>query len=50
MAVPPRGAKVVLGAVLKTFAGIDYDWVEPTEKLQLSNLQHSEQLDLMNLN
>ena len=38
MAVPPRGAKVVLEAVLKTFAGIDYNWVEPTEKLQLNNL------------
>ena len=26
-------------AVLQTFAGIDYDWVKPTEKLQLSNLE-----------
>lgn len=50
MAVPPRGAKVVLEAVLKTFAGIDYDWVKPTEKLQLSNLQHTEQLNLISLN
>lgn len=38
MAVPPRGAEVVLEAVLKTFAGINYDWVEPTKKLQLNNL------------
>lgn len=38
MAVPPEGAEVVLHAVLQTFAGISYDWVEPTEKLQLKNL------------
>lgn len=38
MAVPPEGAKVVLEAVLKTFAGIKYDWVQPTEKLQLDHL------------
>ncbi|MFV5782999.1 DNA cytosine methyltransferase [Pediococcus acidilactici] len=39
MAVPAKGAKVVMRAVLQTFAGIDYDWVKPTEKLQLSNLE-----------
>ncbi|MBM9561133.1 DNA cytosine methyltransferase [Limosilactobacillus fermentum] len=38
MAVPPEGAKVVMEAVLKTFAGIEYPWVKPTEKLQLDNL------------
>ena len=38
MDVPPEGAKVVLEAVLKTFAGIKYDWVQPTEKLQLDHL------------
>ncbi len=27
MAVPCRGAQVIFEAVLKTFAGIDYDWV-----------------------
>lgn len=42
MAVPPEGAKVVLQAVLKTFAGIDYDWVKPTEKLQLRNLLNTD--------
>jgi DNA (cytosine-5)-methyltransferase 1 len=29
MAVPVRGAKVIAEAVLKTFAGIPYDWVPP---------------------
>lgn len=29
MAVPPKGAKVIIEAVLKTFAGIPYDWVSP---------------------
>ena len=38
MAVPPEGAKVVLRAVLDTFAGVSYKWVEPTEKIQLKNL------------
>ena len=39
MAVPPQGSKVVMEAVLKTFAGIDYPSVAPTAKLQLENLQ-----------
>lgn len=29
MAVPPRVAKIIIEAVLKTFAGIPYKWVEP---------------------
>lgn len=29
MAVPPKGAQIIAEAVLKTFAGIPYDWVEP---------------------
>ena len=29
MAVPPLGAKVIFEAVLKTMAGISYDWVTP---------------------
>jgi DNA (cytosine-5)-methyltransferase 1 len=29
MAVPPKAANVVVSAVLKTFAGIPYDWVYP---------------------
>ena len=28
MAVPPRGAKIIFDAVLNTFAGIEYPWVE----------------------
>lgn len=39
MAVPPKGAEIVLNAVLKTFAGIKYDCVDPTPKLQLENLR-----------
>lgn len=46
MAVPPRGAEVVLEAVLKTFAHIDYEYVQPTEKLQLKNLLGPQQIDL----
>jgi DNA (cytosine-5)-methyltransferase 1 len=38
MAVPPEGAKIVFEAILKSFAGIDYEWVMPTEKFQLKNL------------
>lgn len=29
MAVPPKGAKVIFEAILKTFAGIPYEWQEP---------------------
>lgn len=29
MAVPPLGAQAVIEAVLKTFAGIPYDWISP---------------------
>ena len=29
MAVPPKGARVIVKAVLKTFAGITYDWIYP---------------------
>lgn len=32
MAVPSRGAKVIFEAVIKTFAGIEYDSIEATEK------------------
>lgn len=28
MAVPPEGAKKIFEAILKTFAGIEYDWIE----------------------
>ncbi|GGM39430.1 cytosine-specific methyltransferase [Paraliobacillus quinghaiensis] len=39
MAVPPEGAKIVFNAILKSFAGIEYDSVPPLEKLQLENLK-----------
>lgn len=29
MAVPPRGVRVIAEAVLKTFAGISYNWIPP---------------------
>ena len=32
MAIPPQGAKVILEAILKTLAGIDYEFVEPNLK------------------
>ncbi|WP_421648183.1 hypothetical protein [Limosilactobacillus mucosae] len=34
MAITPKGMKHILMAVLKTFAGEEYDYVEPTERLQ----------------
>ena len=30
MAVPPVGAKKIFEAILKTFAGIEYKWIEPS--------------------
>lgn len=39
MAVPPQGAQIVFEAILKSFVGIEYDWVEPAAKLQLENLR-----------
>ncbi|HBZ58021.1 MAG TPA: DNA (cytosine-5-)-methyltransferase [Sutterella sp.] len=30
MAVPPRGAEIIFRAILNTFAGIEYPWVEPS--------------------
>jgi DNA (cytosine-5)-methyltransferase 1 len=32
MAVPPEGAKVIFEAILKTFAGIEYEFVDPSYK------------------
>lgn len=29
MAVPPKGARTIVEAILKTFAGVPYKWVEP---------------------
>ena len=30
MAVPPRGAKVIFEAILNSFAGVDYEYVDPS--------------------
>lgn len=40
MAVPPKGAEVVFNAILKTFAGIPYESVPATAKLQLKYLNN----------
>ena len=32
MAVPAQGAKIIFEAILKTFAGIPYDYIEPNLK------------------
>lgn len=39
MAVPPAGAQIVFEAILKSFAKIPYEFVEPTKKFQLEFLQ-----------
>ena len=35
----PHGAQIVFEVLLKTFAKIEYDFVEPAPKLQLDNLR-----------
>lgn len=42
MAVPVKGAQLIFEAVLKTFAGIEYDYVEPEPKLQLEYLRNKQ--------
>lgn len=39
MAVPPKGAKVIFEAILKTFAGVDYESIVPNIKLPTPLLQ-----------
>jgi len=46
MAVPPDGAKIVFEAILKSFAGIEYDSVLPAPKLQLENLRGKRKITL----
>ncbi len=41
MAVPTRGAKIIFEAILKTFAHIKYDSVEPDEKLCFKPLKET---------
>lgn len=38
MAVPPEGAKIIVEAILKTFAGIEYDYEEATWDEELSHI------------
>lgn len=38
MAVPPEGARVIVEAVLKTFAGIEYESEEPRWKDAVSEI------------
>ncbi|WP_210469061.1 DNA cytosine methyltransferase [Sporosarcina sp. 6E9] len=44
MAVPPRGVQTIFEAILKTFAGIDYESVEPAANLQLENLKGNQSI------
>jgi DNA (cytosine-5)-methyltransferase 1 len=43
MAVPPKGAQLIIEAVLKTFIGVPYEYVQP----QISNGSPKPQLSLM---
>ncbi|GAB3710145.1 DNA cytosine methyltransferase [Spirosoma flavus] len=38
MAVPPQGAKVIFDAILKSFAGIDYEYVRPNITVEQTGL------------
>jgi len=46
MAVPPMGAQVVFEAILKSFAGIEYEHVDPAAKLQLENLRGKKKITI----
>jgi DNA (cytosine-5)-methyltransferase 1 len=39
MAVPPRGAQAIVEAVLKTLAGVNYEWVEAKWSLPAAELE-----------
>jgi len=39
MAVPPAGAQIVFEAILKSFARIPYEFIEPTKKFQVDSLK-----------
>ena len=39
MAVPPLAAKIIIEAVLKTFAGLNYEYVVPNITLEKTPLQ-----------
>lgn len=46
MAVPPKGAKIIFEAILKTFANIDYESVSSTLTTRLNGRTNTEQLTL----
>lgn len=39
MAVPPQGVQIIFESILKTFAGIEYDSVEPTYQMKEVTIQ-----------
>ncbi|MDP3998779.1 MAG: DNA cytosine methyltransferase [bacterium] len=45
MAVPPLGAKAVIEAVLKTFAGVKYQWI-PAKLTNGNGVNHTKQVEL----
>lgn len=49
MAVPPKGAQIIFEAILKTFMGIEYEYVEPSPKLQLDNLRGKQRQMALNI-
>ena len=50
MAVPPEGAKIVFEAILKSFAGLEYDNIQPSPQLQLANLRGKKQITIEEVN
>lgn len=49
MAVPPLGAQIVFEAILKSFAGIEYEYVMPAPNLQLENLRGKQKITYENI-
>lgn len=49
MAVPPKGAQIIFEAILKTFAGIEYEYVASKLEKQIFDELQYEQLELFNL-
>lgn len=39
MSVPVKGARLIFKAILKTFASIEYDYIDPEPKVQLEYLR-----------
>ena len=43
MAVPPAGAQIIFEAILKSFAKIPYEFVEPTKNFNLNIFKRESQ-------